>query len=308
MALNEQAENFFWQTNNAPFYERRRTLRIKRSGLQKRKLIDIDRPAIKFAETREELIKSFSLVYDVYLEKKFIQTPRPHGLLYSCYSLLPDTTHIIAESYLDVLSSLTEVFDSPQFGLPMDVLYAEELNVLRAQGRSIVELSSLATPKEQRWKSFFLYLIQVMYWYSVYRGVDDVCIMVNPRHVRFYKKLYPFEQLGPERYYDRVNADAVALRGRMRESQDRMLEVGRNLEFDTPLFSYFYEMTGEPPDPRAPSANINNGLRIVVKKNQLNTEVVQYFVNTEPSILDDLTVEQAKAFRDHYPDLVWPAR
>ena len=307
MNVNKKEKGFFWQNGTDPFYERRRTLRIKRSGLKNCKLHDIDRPAIKFAETREELIKSFSLVYDVYFEKNFIPTPRPHGMLYSFFSLLPDTTHIIAVSYLDIISSLTEIFDSSQFGLPMDGLYNNELNELRAQGRSIVELSSLATPKEHRWKSFFLYLIQVMYWYSVYRGVDDVCIMVNPRHVRFYKKLYPFEQLGPERYYDRVDASAVALRGKVSEAQQRMLEIGKRLKFDTPLFSYFHQMTGKLPDSQAPASDLNNDIRIEVRKNKLTTDVVQYFVNKEPSILYDLNIDQSQALRQQYPELLWPA-
>ena len=180
-----------------PQPDRRRTVRIKRSGLHRTELGDLDRPSLKFAETKEELEQAFSLVYDVYLKKKFIPTPRDHKMLYNMYSRFPDTTHIIAKSYRQVISNLSEIFDSEDFGLPMDAIYRKELDDLRSQGRSLVELSALATPKEHRWKNIFLYLVQVMYWYSVYRGVDDVCITVNARHIRYYMQLFPFEHLGP---------------------------------------------------------------------------------------------------------------
>ncbi|WP_150112193.1 N-acyl amino acid synthase FeeM domain-containing protein [Desulfonatronovibrio hydrogenovorans] len=282
--------------------ERRRTLRIKRSGLHNQDLLDLDRPAVKFAETREELEKAFSLVYQIYLQKKFITEPKPHQMLYSIYSLLPDTVHIIAKSYLSVISNLTQIFDTPEFGLPMDVIYRPELDELRNQGRKIVELSALATPREHRWKNIFHYLVQVMYWYSIYKGVDDVCIAVNPRHVRYYKNLFPFKELGPVRHYPRVDAPAVALRAKVAESKDVMIKICQDLEFDTPLYSYFHDVARQSPGEKVARV-LPNDFCSSKTKNGLDSNTVAYFLSKDSSLLENVTEAMKEALNSWYPGL-----
>ncbi len=282
--------------------ERRRTLRIKRSGLLDSELQDMDRPAIKFAETREELVQSFSLVYQVYLQKKFITEPKSHRMLYSIYSLLPETVHIVAKSYLTVISNLTVIFDTPEFGLPMDVIYRPEVDELRSQGKNVVELSSLATPREHCWKNMFHYLVQVMYWYTVYKDIDFVCIAVNPRHVRYYKNLFPFEYMGPTRHYPRVEAPAVALKARVKESMSLMMEICRKLEFDTPFYSYFYRMTGQAPRASVPFLE-PSVLEAVSSPMSIDVKDIKYFIQTDPAVLEDLSLEQLQALNAWYAGL-----
>lgn len=291
--------------DNSIHQERRRTVRIRRSGLRKQGLSSIAGPAIKFAETREELSQTFSLIHTVYRQKKFIKAPKPHGMLYSVFSLLPDTTHVIGKSYNQTISNLTVLFDSQAFGLPMDAIYKQELDDIRTQGRKVIELSSLATLREHRWKNIFNYLVQVMYWYAVYKDVDDVCIAVNPRHVRYYQNLYPFELFGPERMYPRVGAPAVGLRGRITEAMDRMKDICRDLEFDTPLDTYFERMNGTTPLPDIPPLD-SQALGIIVQPNKISTATVQYFIDTDPSILDSLNGLQCRALQKAYPDLHLP--
>jgi hypothetical protein len=282
--------------------ERRRTLRIKRSGLQKYELQDLDRPAIKFAENRDELQQSFALVYQVYMQKKFITQPKPHGMLYNIHSLLPDTVHIIAKSYLKVISNLSVIADTPAFGLPMDVIYRPELEALRDQGKSIVELSALATPREHRWKNIFQYLVQVMYWYCVYKAVDEVCIAINPRHVRYYKGLFPFEELGPARHYPRVDAPAIALRAPVMESMQHMLQICEALEFETPLYSYFYRMTGQAPSNDAPFLE-PEALDIVARPIVSDPEDIQFFIQADQGVLEGISIKQKQALNEWYPGL-----
>lgn len=286
--------------------DRRRTIRIKRAGLDKCKLGRLDRPAIKFAESKEELEQSFALVYHIYRKKGFVPEFKPHNMLYSIYSLLPWTTHIIAKSYKDVISNLTEIFDTPEFGLPMDAVYKPELDAIRSKGRMIVELSALATPTEHRWKNIFLYLVQVMYWYSLVNGVDDVCVTVNPRHKRFYMQLFPFEQIGPERYYPRVNAPAVGLRGKVREAYDRMRDICDDLEFETPLYTCFRKMTGEQPQSSLQKINLNS-LQILVQPNKLESTTVNHFLRLDPTLTCNLTLEQKGCLSNAYPDIVYLA-
>lgn len=44
------------------------------------------------------------------------------------------------------------------------------------------------------------------------QGYTDVVIEVNPRHVRFYKRMLGFVEFGAERMCSRVDAPAVLLR------------------------------------------------------------------------------------------------
>ncbi len=296
------ASRFFAESPWPGNVERRRTLRIKRSGLLKNDLQDLDRPAIKFAENREELQQSFALVYQVYLQKKFITKPKPHGMLYSIYSLLPQTVHIIAKSYLSVISNLSVIPDTPEFGLPMDVIYRPELDAMRGQSKNIVELSALATPREHRWKNMFHYLVQVMYWYCVYKGVDEVCIAINPRHVRYYKGLFPFQELGPVRHYPRVDAPAIALQAPVLESMQHMLQLCRELEFETPLYSYFYRMTGQAPRNDTPFLE-PEALNVVAKPIVNDAETIGHLIQTDPGVLEGLSHKQLQVLNTWYPGL-----
>ena len=282
--------------------DRRRTLRIKYSGLKRFNLEDLEKPAIKFAETKDELEQAFALVYQVYWEKKYITEPKEHKLYFSIYSLLPDTVHIIAKKYLTVISTLTEIFDTEEFGLPMDSIYKEEVDLLRAQNRKIVELSALATPREYRWKNIFLYQVQVMFWYSLYKGVDDICITINPRHVRYYMNLFPFEKFGEEKMYSRVNAPAIALRGKVEESIEDMIEIFNALEMETPLDYYFYLMTGTRPI-KTSSIFRQDLEKIKPRPKKIDADTIAYFLEKEPSIKEKLTPKQREKLLKAYKGL-----
>jgi hypothetical protein len=282
--------------------ERRRTIRIKRSGLLRHRLDDIDRPAIKFAENIDELQQAFSLLHDVYLRMGYLSQPKGHGMLFTIHSLLPETAVFVAKSYLTVISTLTEIFDTEAFGLPMDAIYRKEVDALRENGRKVVELSALVSPKNLRWRNLFMYLAQVMYWYSSYRGVNDLCIAVNPKHVRFYKNIFLFEDLGPERHFPKVGAPAVALRINMDNIKEKVKEVYGDLDFDCNLYDYFHRMTGEEP--------INYGFRVngsadseSAKSALRNVEMVKFFLGQEENLLNDLTVQQKAFLNKVYPGL-----
>jgi len=284
--------------------DRRRTSRIKRSGLLENRLDDIDRPAIKIAERPDEYEKAFRLVHDTYLKMGYLREPAPHGMLYSIYSLLPETVIFIAKSYEDVISTLTEIFDTEAFGLPMDVIYRDKLDRLRAEGRRVVELSALVTPSNLRWQNLFMYLSQVMYQYSVYRGVDDLCIAVNPKHVRFYKRIFLFEDFGPERHYPRVDAPAVALRVDMHHIAGRLKETYDSKDLDCNLYAYFHRMTGFlPQDRNAAPAEAGAVPVAPAPGNGRRAAVVRHFMQKDPSVFETLTPEQKSHLREWYPGL-----
>lgn len=294
-----------------PLIERRRTVRVKHMGIARNKLETLPKPAVKFAEVRGEFEQAFGLAYNVYLEKGFVK-PNPAGLHFGVHSLLPSTAVFIAKSGLEVVSTMTEIFDSPEFGLPMDKIYKKEVDRIRDQGKSIVEVSSLATPRDARWKNFFLYLMQVWYWYTYYLGVDEVCIAVNPRHVRFYRNLLNFEVFGEEKHYSRVDAPAVALRVSVESVRERMANIYNDLELDLgynqSIYEYYYRMTGNLPDPHREQKDSffftsRAASQIEVKRLRLTGLDVSYFLEKRPELLDDLGPAQKAFLQDSYPGL-----
>jgi hypothetical protein len=285
--LNEQAGEHL---------EKRRTIRIKRSALLTAKLGDIDRPAIKIAETREELLQAFGLVYAEYFRCGYITQECPSRLSFNVYNYLPQTCVFIFKSYLDVVSTLTQIFDSPLFGLPMDSLYKGELDVLRARNRQVVELSALSTPKESRWRNLMVFLCRAMFHYARYSGVNDLCIMVNPKHVNFYKTIFLFDDFGPERFYPRVGAPAVALRLNLDHVEEKLRETYRALDFDCDLFSFFYRMNQIGAEPQSERTGVRRAI-------PLDDETVLHLHGQHPEILSALAPAQRNFLCAIYPCL-----
>ena len=290
------------QENSWERAERRRTIRIKRSALLKAKLDDIDRPAIKIAENRDEFSQAFGLVYKEYLSSGYISEPKTTEILYNIYHLLPETAVFVAKSYLTVVSTLTQIFDSDLFGLPMDSLYRKELDSLRDTNRKIVEITALATQKSFRWKNIFMFLCKAMLWHAKYYGVNDLCITVNPKHVRFYKTIFLFEQFGPEKHYPSVNAPAVPLRLNMDDIDKKGRDEYDTADFESNLYDYFFRMQSDGQPDRSPAVNKNMSL-LPSNKKLMDKETAEYFIGTDRSIINGLSPVCKTYLESIYPGL-----
>ncbi|HDQ40529.1 MAG TPA: hypothetical protein ENN39_05800 [Desulfonatronum sp.] len=165
----------------------------------------------KIADCADELLQAYHLLYHEYLNAGYIRES-PHKLLFTTHHLLPRTTVFLAKAEKTVLSTATLVHDSREFGLPMDALYTGELSALREQNRKVLEICSLASNGSACGRNITKNFTRLVFLYSVFRVVDDICIMVNPRHVAFYVKYFPFTVFGAEKFFPRVNAPAVPLR------------------------------------------------------------------------------------------------
>ena len=276
--------------------ERRRSIRLRRSAMLKEKLEEIEKPNIKIAETRDELAQSFALVYKEYSDLGYIKEPHPSGMHFSVFNFLPSTCVFIFRSYLTVISTLTQVFDTPLFGLPMDSLYKEELDALRAQGRKITELSALATPREMRWCNLMVFLSRTMFEYSRMNGVDDICIMVNPKHVKFYKTMFLFEDFGPERFYAGVGAPAVALRIDMDHIEQKLLEKYRNIEMEGDMYSFFCKLNST-------LEELQKGYTFYEKRHPMQEDNARYFLDARSEVCAKLSPEQKEHLQTLYPFL-----
>ncbi len=152
----------------------------------------------------------FRLVHAQYVERGYTERD-PSGRRLLLHHALPATRIFRVISATRVVATVSLVPDSV-LGLPMDDLYAAELRPLRAVGRRLAEVSALAAAPGAGPATVAQLMSRLVLYAERLGRVDDLCVTVNPRHVRFYGRL-GFSPLGSVRQYAAVNgAPAVALR------------------------------------------------------------------------------------------------
>ena len=166
-------------------------------------------------EDREEAIK---LVTDVYTAEGYIDpsADRPAGI--SDYINQPQSTTVMA--YVDdwFCGTITIVRDSDQ-GLPMDVIYHDELAGFREQQVALAEVCQFAvlqkpTDHEKLSHRTNLDVSLGLLSHTIHLALSEqiacLCFTINPKHQLFYRSL-GCEQIGEEKSYPFVNnAPALA--------------------------------------------------------------------------------------------------
>ncbi len=174
----------------------------------------------RVARSRKELEKAYELVYKEYYKREYTGDV-PSRMRLSIHNALPQTTTFIGINEAgDILATATIIPDSP-LGLPMDDIYGEELQQLRNSGKSICEISMLASDSDLhhgaplslllKHQIVILSLFKVLLDYvRDVLEVDLICITVNPRYSLFFE-LILFKNLGGGlKKYPNVN-DAPAI-------------------------------------------------------------------------------------------------
>jgi len=252
----------------------------------------------RIADTGQELLQAFGLLYHEYLQAGYVRE-NTSELLFTRHHLLPETAVFVAKADDTVLSTTTVVRDCREFGLPMDDLYEKELSVLRRQGRRVLEICSLASDGRRVSRSAVQHFIKLIYLYCIFQDVDDVCIMVNPRHARLYANLFGFKPFGEQRHYPRVNAPAVALRV-------QVIEVRENLGRHCFTFSYHEHLHS-----RYLALKIALSDKILGAfqngdhdaPNPLDTCLIGHMLSVKDEILQDLSLECRNLLQSCYPGL-----
>lgn len=123
----------------------------------------------------------------------------------------PDQITLLSYHKEQVVGTLTVGMDVGQ-GLYADELYKEEIDRLRARGCKVAEFTKLAIDTKHASKQVLASMFHIAYIQlrRIWRYTDMV-IEVNPSHVSFYKRMFGFQELGPQRHCPRVDAPAVLL-------------------------------------------------------------------------------------------------
>jgi hypothetical protein len=119
---------------------------------------------------------------------------------------------LLAQHGGHLMGTLTVRPDSPQ-GLFAEQSYFDEIHAMRRDGHRLGELVKLAVEEGADWKAALDALVQSAYLITrVVNSLTDVVIEVNPRHVRFYQRVFGFAVAASERFCERVRAPSVLLR------------------------------------------------------------------------------------------------
>jgi len=170
---------------------------------------------VKIASQQEQYRQVFRLLAVSYQAAGY-EAPSLQPFRFTPYHALPGTAVFIAEQETGAVATLSLVADNPILGLPMESVYPEEIDCLRQEGRSLVEVTSLADQELgiREFVPVFLTLMQVMVQFGVRQGADTWVITVNPRHRLFYQKMMGFVPIGPTKAYPSVQnhpAEAFAV-------------------------------------------------------------------------------------------------
>ena len=155
---------------------------------------------------------------------------------------------LIASEHDSTIGTITINFDSAD-GLLVDELFEHEASILRRDRAMLCEFTKLAIDGAVQSKKVLASLFHVAFIYAhVVKGCDRILIEVNPRHVRYYRRMLGFEVMGPERLNPRVNAPAVLLSLELSHARAQIDRFGGRLELEgveRSLYPYFYSAQEE---------------------------------------------------------------
>ncbi|MEQ9461214.1 MAG: hypothetical protein RIG82_09710 [Phycisphaeraceae bacterium] len=163
------------------------------------------------ARSVDQAAEAWKLVYNAYRRAGLIPE-NPQELHLVPQAINERTLVTLGRIHNVTVSTMSVYIDGPE-GLPVESVYADELNRLRDEGRTLVELGLFADRREHLFRSIdaILELMRFCTHYAVNEGAVDAVVGVNPRHVPFYTRLLGFEVIGETKSYATVNDFPVVL-------------------------------------------------------------------------------------------------
>lgn len=158
------------------------------------------------------------------------------------------TVTFVASDDARTLATITVGFDS-ECGLSAHSLYPEYVDHLRNKDARVCEFTRLAVDRNEHSKELLAMMFHVAYMYSRrLNGCTDLLVEVNPRHATFYRRMLGFQQAGPERVCERVQAPAVLLWLPLEHAERQIARYGGKAELTSvtrSLYPLFFSPTEE---------------------------------------------------------------
>ncbi len=165
-------------------------------------------PASSFAE----LCQAFNLIHDRYVASGYMK-PHPSSMRYSFFHLLPSSLVFIAAQGKQVIGTATVVKNSSA-GLPSKLLFPQQFRDFENTGRSLAEGCKFACDASTSpdGKLVSMQLLKAIFGWCTTNAIDDLCLVVNPKHVEFYERLLGFEHRGSSKKCPNVSgAEGILL-------------------------------------------------------------------------------------------------
>lgn len=151
---------------------------------------------IQLARSEDDLHQAFELTYRSYFRSGLVVN-NPSGLRFTPYHLLPESEVIIGKLRQTVVSTIS-FFGDGNLGLPMQSMYAREIDNLRNQGLRLGEVGGLADRRvsPRRFISTFAGMARLMVQVAASKNIDTLVAAVHPKHANLYKRVFGFKQVG----------------------------------------------------------------------------------------------------------------
>lgn len=155
----------------------------------------------------------------------------------------PNRVTLMAHSHGEAVGTLTLGLDSPS-GILADQLFKPEIDVFRAQGKRVCEITKLAFDMGASSKSYLaaLFHLSVIYARDIH-ACDYIFIEISPRHRGFFNHSLGFQQLGEEKINPRVNVRGILMHvplSYMTEQTQRFGGKGAAAVGERSFFPLFY--------------------------------------------------------------------
>ena len=168
-----------------PHKRTRRLELMKRLGLFG---TDKQGATISRAYMRRDLERAYRLVYKYFLENNYIK-PNAYGIRIRKFEACPETATFIAKKEGKVVGVLSLILDSPDLGLPSDISFGQELDLLRMKGKKLCEGTNQAIIPAFRKTAITTEMVRCGTAQGIVEGCDYVIVAVSPTHRSFYELL-----------------------------------------------------------------------------------------------------------------------
>lgn len=176
------------------------------------------------ARSVEEVAKAWELVYYSYCQAGLI-SENPFEVHTVPQAIDEKAVVIIGRSAAgEIASTMSSYVDRPE-GLPLDHIYADQMNAMRGQGCRLMEIGLFADRRRSMGRSLsaLLELMRYNVLYAPHNDLTDIVIGVHPHHADFYRRLFAFRQFADVAGCPSVNGSPmVPLR----------LDLRRNMKLD----------------------------------------------------------------------------
>lgn len=172
-----------------------------------------ERLVMKVVDRHSEREQAFQLAHEVYCRAGLTEGNRV-GKRVMRHHLLDTTDVLIAKLNGQVNFTVTLVCDG-DFGLPMESLFADEVEDMRSQGIRMAEVSCLASsidPDKKRLRfDTLVSMISLLIQTARRRGMDRLMLAVHPKHAKAYERLFGCVRCSDVKEYAAVRGNPAVL-------------------------------------------------------------------------------------------------